>query len=138
MLLRLISPTLLPLLAVLTSTTTSALPTTNSTTSSLLSKRQGVNLGFPYGSSQVRGVNLGGWLLLEPFISPSMFEGLDGSIVDEYTFCQNQDRGEAEGRLRGHWESWVTEDDFRQIAAAGLSEWDEVGRGRGWWGVPLK
>ena len=125
MLLRLTSSSLLPLLSLLTSTTlttTSALPTTNTTSS--LSRRQGVNLGFPYGSQQVRGVNLGGWLLLEPFISPSMFEGLDGSIVDEYTFCQNQDRGQAEGRLRGHWESWITEDDFRQIAAAGLSEWE--------------
>ena len=26
--------------------------------------RQGVNTGFPYGQEKVRGVNLGGWLVL--------------------------------------------------------------------------
>jgi hypothetical protein len=59
---------------------------------------------------------------VEPFITPSIFDPLDGSIVDEYTFGQNQDRGAAEGRLRQHWESWITRDDFYQIRAAGLSE----------------
>ncbi|KAG7527661.1 hypothetical protein FFLO_06708 [Filobasidium floriforme] len=87
-----------------------------------LEARQGVNTGFPYGSEKVRGVNLGGWLLLEPFITPSIFDPLDGSIVDEYTFGQNQgDRGAAEGRLRQHWDSWITRDDFYQIRAAGLN-----------------
>lgn len=60
--------------------------------------------------------------LSEPFIKPSLFDPLDGSIVDEYTFGQNQDRGAAEATLREHWESWITRDDFFQIAAAGLSE----------------
>ncbi|GHJ85708.1 hypothetical protein NliqN6_2110 [Naganishia liquefaciens] len=77
--------------------------------------------GFNYGGSDVRGVNLGGWLLLEPFITPWLFENLDGSIVDEYTFCQNQDRGAAANALRSHWDSWITEDDFRQIRDAGLN-----------------
>jgi len=32
--------------------------------STLFSPVAGINLGFPYGSEKVRGVNLGGWLLL--------------------------------------------------------------------------
>ena len=31
----------------------------------LLPATFGLNLGFPYGSEKVRGVNLGGWLVLE-------------------------------------------------------------------------
>ncbi|KAJ9115610.1 hypothetical protein QFC20_000935 [Naganishia adeliensis] len=83
-----------------------------------LSKR---DTGFNYGGTDVRGVNLGGWLLLEPFITPWLFENLDGSIVDEYTFAQNQDRGAAANALRNHWDTWITEDDFRQIRDAGLN-----------------
>jgi glucan 1,3-beta-glucosidase len=56
------------------------------------------------GSRQDRGVNLGGWLLLEPYdpwalfsranrrrwITPSIFETIDQTlgIVDEYTLCE--------------------------------------------------
>ena len=38
----------------------SAAPATNHT----FAARQGVNTGFPYGQEKVRGVNLGGWLVL--------------------------------------------------------------------------
>jgi len=39
---------------------------------------------FAYGSEKVRGVNTGGWFVLEPWITPSIFEG--NGAVDEYTF----------------------------------------------------
>jgi glucan 1,3-beta-glucosidase len=29
---------------------------------------------FDFGSTKVRGVNIGGWLVAEPFITPSLFE----------------------------------------------------------------
>ena len=40
---------------------------------------------------KIRGVNLGGWLLLEPWITPSIFEevnvdGNTGKVVDEWTY----------------------------------------------------
>lgn len=84
--------------------------------------KRGVNVGWPYGSEKIRGVNIGGWLVLEPFITPSLFSntGNDG-IVDEYTFCQYQDYNTANNALVNHWNTWITEDDFRQIAAAGLN-----------------
>ncbi|ORY35550.1 putative cellulase [Naematelia encephala] len=81
-----------------------------------------VNVGWPYGSEKIRGVNIGGWLVLEPFITPSLFENTaNGGIVDEWTFSQYQDYDTAHSALVKHWNSWYTEDDFRQIAAAGLN-----------------
>ena len=55
--------------------------------------------------------------MLEPFITPSLFDatGNDG-IVDEWTFCQYQDRSTAQAALQNHWNTWITEDDFAQIA----------------------
>lgn len=63
----------------------------------------------------------GGWLVLEPWITPDLFDAVDGSIVDQWTFSQNQDRGAATRALQNHWNTFITEDDFRQIAAAGLN-----------------
>ncbi|TFK19970.1 exo-beta-1,3-glucanase [Coprinopsis marcescibilis] len=78
--------------------------------------------GFPYGSQKVRGVNLGGWLVLEPWITPSLFDNTgDSRIIDEYTFGQYQDRNRALATLRNHWETFVTEADFAEIAGAGLN-----------------
>jgi len=78
--------------------------------------------GFPYGSQPVRGVNLGGWLVLEPWITPSLFDNTgDNRIVDEWTFGQYRDRDTAQAVLVNHWNTWVTEDDFCAIADAGLN-----------------
>jgi glucan 1,3-beta-glucosidase len=46
---------------------------------SRLSKR---DLPFDFGNEKVRGVNLGGWLVLEPWITPSIFEATPGNVVD--------------------------------------------------------
>lgn len=44
-------------------------------------KRDG-DLKFAFGQDKVRGVNLGGWLVLEPWITPSIFEDTPGNVVD--------------------------------------------------------
>lgn len=78
--------------------------------------------GFPYGPKKVRGVSLGGWLVLEPYITPSLFDGTgDSRIVDEWTFCQFQSRATATNKLQQHWSTFITENDFAQMAAAGLN-----------------
>ncbi|KAK7032151.1 hypothetical protein VNI00_013325 [Paramarasmius palmivorus] len=88
----------------------------------LASSAVAINPGFPYGSQKVRGVNLGGWLVLEPWITPSLFEQTgNNDIVDEWTFGQLQDRGRAEATLRQHWDTWITEQDFEDIKNAGLN-----------------
>lgn len=80
-------------------------------------------LRFNYGNEKVRGVNLGGWLVTEPWITPSLYaDWADGnSVKDEWTMCQALGATEAYNRLSAHWASWITQDDINQIAAAGLN-----------------
>jgi glucan 1,3-beta-glucosidase len=63
----------------------------------------------------LRGVNLGGWLVLEPWMTPSMFAGT--SAIDEYTFMATPD---ARSRLRRHHETFITDDDFAWLAEHGV------------------
>ncbi|UZJ57547.1 hypothetical protein CBS101457_006867 [Exobasidium rhododendri] len=84
----------------------------------MLQSRQ--NPSFDYGSDKVRGVNIGGWLVSEPWITPSLYDDTgDSRVIDEWTFGQYiSDVG---SRLESHWSSFITQDDFKQIAAAGLN-----------------
>lgn len=77
---------------------------------------------WQYGTQPIRGVNIGGWLSLEPFITPSLFNGYDANlgIVDEYTLTKHLGPTEAVKTLERHYASFVTEDTFAEIAAAGL------------------
>ncbi|KAJ5246109.1 Glycoside hydrolase superfamily [Penicillium chermesinum] len=77
--------------------------------------------GFPYGSEKVRGVNLGGWLVLEPWITPSIFDNAGESAVDEWSLCATLGAEQCRSVLEQHWSSFVTADDFNQIAAAGMN-----------------
>ncbi|KAJ1953382.1 hypothetical protein IWQ62_006005 [Dispira parvispora] len=81
---------------------------------------------FDYKNDKVRGVNLGGWLVLEPWITPSIFAQFDNKpanlqAVDEYTFCEILGKKEAHRQLVEHWRSWVTESDIRKLASYGLN-----------------
>lgn len=67
---------------------------------------------------KIRGVNLGGWLVLEKWMTPSLFEGL--KAVDETTFCQELGT-KAEERLRRHWETFISEDDFKWLSQVGIN-----------------
>ncbi|ESK94612.1 glycoside hydrolase family 5 protein [Moniliophthora roreri MCA 2997] len=90
---------------------------------------------FDYGSEKIRGVNLGGWFVLEPWITPSIFENTnDDTIVDEYTLGLKRNNDETKKMLEDHWNTWITEDDFRQIAEAGLNH---VRIPFGYWSVPM-
>ncbi|CCG83734.1 protein of unknown function [Taphrina deformans PYCC 5710] len=82
------------------------------------------DLSFQYGAAKVRGVNLGGWLVLEPWIKPSLFyqfQGQSNPAVDEWTFCQNLGYANAAAQLNAHWASWYTEQDFVNFANWGLN-----------------
>lgn len=62
----------------------------------------------------IRGVNIGGWLLLEPYMNYAIM----GDSEDQWSFDQTDG---AESALADHWSSWFTEDDMEQIAAWGLN-----------------
>jgi glucan 1,3-beta-glucosidase len=82
-----------------------------------------LNQHFRYGEDPIRGVNLGGWLVLEPFISPSIFEQFPPSegVVDEWTLCEKLGPDEAKKQIQDHYETFVTEDDFKKIAQMGIN-----------------
>ncbi|CAK7262820.1 hypothetical protein SEPCBS119000_000179 [Sporothrix epigloea] len=81
-------------------------------------------LNKPWGSyttTPARGVNLGGWLSIEPFITPSLFNYNSRlGIVDEYTMCSYLGPANCASTLENHYATFVTESTFAEIAAAGL------------------
>ncbi|KAK2464927.1 hypothetical protein APHAL10511_003003 [Amanita phalloides] len=78
--------------------------------------------GFAYGSEKVRGVNLGGWLVLEPWITPSIFDNTGNArVVDEWTLGLYSNNDTTIKALTEHWDTFITESDFAAIAAAGLN-----------------
>lgn len=89
----------------------------------MTSKLKSRDLSFDYNNNKVRGVNLGGWLVLEPWITPSIFSEWSDSqtVKDEYTYTQTLGKDEALSRLTDHWNTWITQDDINNIAAAGLN-----------------
>ncbi|TEA11434.1 putative glucan 1,3-beta-glucosidase D [Colletotrichum sidae] len=80
-------------------------------------------LNKPWGSyaeRPLRGVSLGGWLSLEPFITPSLFEySPSEGVVDEFTLCKKLGKDAAKV-LEKHYSTFITEQDFKDIADAGL------------------
>jgi glucan 1,3-beta-glucosidase len=88
-----------------------------------------------YGSKPARGVNLGGWLSLEPFITPSLFN-YDSKlgIIDEWTLCKYLGPAAAASTLEKHYATFVTEATFRAIADAGL---DHVRIPYSYWAVEV-
>ena len=81
-------------------------------------------LDKPWGSYEkrpIRGVNLGGWLSLEPFITPSLFKyDSDLGIIDEYSLCDHLGPKKAAEVLEKHYATFITERDFKNIVNAGL------------------
>lgn len=63
------------------------------------------------------GVNLGGWLVLEKWMTPSLFEGFDAA--DEYTLCR-QMGVEMLPRLTRHRDTFITLTDFEWLRAQGI------------------
>ena len=83
---------------------------------------------------KVQGTSLGGWLVLEPWLTPSLFYQFLGADVkygpdiekikektamDQHSFCKALGPKEANRQLRKHWTLWVTEEHIKEIAATG-------------------
>lgn len=65
---------------------------------------------------KLRGVNLGGWLVLEKWMTPTLFA--DTSAVDECTFMQTPN---ASIKLRNHQKNFIQEEDFRWMRDNGVN-----------------
>ena len=89
---------------------------------------------WQYGNMPIRGVNLGGWLSLEPFITPSLFNAYNPNqgIVDEWTLTKQLGPSQAAQTLEKHYSQFITEQDFKDIQAAGF---DHVRIAYSYWAV---
>ncbi|EKM81294.1 hypothetical protein AGABI1DRAFT_72198 [Agaricus bisporus var. burnettii JB137-S8] len=82
-----------------------------------------LNQSWDYGKNRIYGVNLGGWLVLEPFISPALYQKYDGAS-DEWSLSTAMAADTASGglnQLEDHYKTFITEQDFAAIAGAGLN-----------------
>ena len=65
------------------------------------------------------GTNIGGWQVLEPWITPSLFYRFlgkthsEGVGMDSYTFCEALGAEYGNEVMRAHWDAWVTEDHIK-------------------------
>lgn len=67
----------------------------------------------------IKGVNLGNWLVLEKWMSPSLFEGT--TAEDEYYLPQQLSKEVYEARIKIHRSEYITERDFSIIRSWGLN-----------------
>lgn len=86
-----------------------------------------VQLNYTSSDFQYKGVAIGGWLVLEPYITPSLFLAFNATNasasipVDEYHYCKVLGQDEALARLTQHWETFYNETDFAEIKLYGLN-----------------
>lgn len=59
--------------------------------------------------------------MLEPWITPSIFDAAGAAAVDEWSLCSTLGANQCKSVLSQHWNSFVTQDDLNQIAAAGMN-----------------
>lgn len=59
--------------------------------------------------------------MLEPWITPSIFDAAGPAAVDEWTLCATLGADKCRSVLSKHWSSFITQNDFNQIAAAGMN-----------------
>ncbi|KAG7799680.1 hypothetical protein KL929_000596 [Ogataea haglerorum] len=82
---------------------------------------------FDYNNDKVYGVNLGGWMVTEPYITPTLYwdasaDGTEATVpVDEYHYCKQLGTEECHARLKKHWDSWIVESDFEKIKKYGFN-----------------
>ncbi|RPA80298.1 glycoside hydrolase [Ascobolus immersus RN42] len=76
-----------------------------------------------------KGVNLGGWLVAEPWITPGIFDSaIDWNIPgstnlakDEWTLCTTLGKAGCQALLSNHWDTFISIDDFFEIRDVGLT-----------------
>ncbi|KAJ2515030.1 hypothetical protein GGI11_003885 [Coemansia sp. RSA 2049] len=83
----------------------------------------GMGMGMGYhGHSLVRGVNIGGFLVPEFWITPSLIADIPDPKPNDYLqLCKRLGQDAALKLMRNHWEKWVTESEVQRLANAGIT-----------------
>ena len=72
----------------------------------------------------LRGVNLGGFLIIEPYLKPSLFKDVCNSTtcaIDEHSLCEMLGQQRAREVMQEHWATWVTLAELRELKEAGVN-----------------
>jgi len=81
--------------------------------------------GLNCNDGKVRGVNVGGWLVLEPWMTPAMFDEFhnqySGDIIDEWTLAEHMPHDEYRVRLAQHWDTFYTKEELQKLSNSGIS-----------------
>lgn len=86
----------------------------------------------PYRPSKIRGVNLGGWLISEPWLMQQEWTGNMGCLgcyscnnvgghCSEFDCVSALGQAQADIKFNQHYARWITPDDIQQIYDAGLN-----------------
>ncbi|ESK89845.1 glycoside hydrolase family 5 protein [Moniliophthora roreri MCA 2997] len=93
---------------------------------------------WQWGKDIVRGVNLGGWLVTRPFITPTLYNKYyaltkdnEAHVVDEWSLSFAMGAN-LSTEMEEHYRTFITEQDFAQIAASGLN-WVRISIG--YWAI---
>lgn len=66
----------------------------------------------------LRGVNVGGWLILEKWMNSEVFTGSAAAAVDQWTFDSTYGASDA---LQQHWSTYFTEADVYTLKSYGFN-----------------
>ncbi|HSE60713.1 MAG TPA: cellulase family glycosylhydrolase [Candidatus Saccharimonadales bacterium] len=69
-------------------------------------------------TQKLRGVNVGGWLVLEKWLAPRLFAGM--TAEDEYSLCEQLGR-QKRHTLEAYRTSFITEQDIQLLARSGIN-----------------
>jgi glucan 1,3-beta-glucosidase len=75
-------------------------------------------LSLAQSSQKLRGVNLGGWLVLERWMTPSLFAGITGEDETAWSLAKGP---LAAAQLEAHWRSFIQAADFAWLASLGIN-----------------
>lgn len=70
-------------------------------------------------NNKIKGVNLGGWLVLEKWMAPSLFNNTNAD--DEYYLAHDLPKEAYESRINTHRSQFINESDFLRIANSGFT-----------------
>lgn len=70
-------------------------------------------------NTKIKGTNLGGWLVLEKWMDPHLFDGTQAD--DEYYLAQDLPANVYKARIEQHRANFITEEDFIRLAHLGFN-----------------
>ena len=69
-------------------------------------------------TGMIRGVNIGSWLVLEPWMASSLFTGAAADAQDQWSYDSTSG---ALANLQNHWATWFTETDVQTLQSYGFN-----------------